>query len=163
MNKLAIKLVGGLLVAALLAALWFRGEAFSKRSDYWRSMFENQKELTRSAVASGEAMAKQARIAAEMDYINKAEKADNDYKVNLAAANAAADRYARTHSLRSAALACSTSNATPAPGSPPSESVDRSGITPDMVAVSRPDFDICTTNTLRLVQGRNWALGLNNP
>ncbi len=101
--------------------------------------------------------------AEEQRYRNLAHDADTRHVQELASARTAAERYIATHRVRQAGdgggISPSSSTA--------SGDGAQGGVGPGpetlMAAVSDEDIQICTTNTIRLVAVREWALMLTKP
>jgi hypothetical protein len=102
--------------------------------------------------------AAQAKAQAEADYREKAERTDAIYESRLADANARADAYARR--MRVEAPAGARGGPAAAATRDAAEGTDGPGADA-YVAVSRPDFDLLTANTLRLQAAHEWACGLD--
>lgn len=125
-----------------------------------------QRDEARATVAQMELASKQARdaqiaanLATEARYRAQAEKADHAYQIALQDAQRASERYIAANRVRPNGSRSASGAAAPAEGDV-AVSGDRSGIPPNMVAVTADDVRICTANTLRLEAVRDWGLGL---
>lgn len=159
-------LLGAAGIAILAAAIWVwridslrashKIDAANVRREY--DMFREQV----TAKAAEALMAQKAVNAAqEQKWKKEAHAADQKHETELAAANAAAERYIRDNRLLRQAVDRGEGGATGgAAQGDGAQGGDRSGATADLVAVTADDVRICTENTRRLIDVRDWALGL---
>ena len=129
----------------------------------------------KQAQADATAIAQAALAHQNAVYAAKAKDADNAYQSQLADAQSAAQRYINSHRVGSVSDAASTvfmrvqsasaqggSGATTAsPQGISARSGNGPGTSPELVAVTANDIDVCTVNTKRLQVVRDWALTLN--
>ena len=111
------------------------------------------------AQAQAADIAQEALHHQEAVYLQKAKETDDAYQAQLADARTATDRYIAAHRVR----ADSAGGPGPAPATAEGQSAqsgNRSGASPDMVAVTAPDIEVCTVNTKRLEAVREWAVSL---
>ena len=154
-------------IAILAAAIWVwridslrashKADAANVRREY--ALFREQVEAksTQALIAQ-----KAVNAAQEQKWKEKADVADQKHETELAAANAAAERYIRDNRLlRQAVDRGASGEAGGAAQGDGAQGSDRSGAEADLVAVTADDVRICTENTRRLIDVRDWALGLN--
>lgn len=138
------------------------------RMDSWRDQAVAEAtahKLTKAnykkAQAESEAKHRKAIADQEKKYRDDARKADLHARETLAAAATRADAYIARNRVRPEAAAGPASR--PAPpaegGSAPSD--NRPGGEAELVVVKAEDVRICTRNTGRLEEARNWGLGIN--
>ena len=160
-------LFGAAGIAILTAAIWVwridslrashKADAANLRREY--ALFREQVEAkaTQALIAQ-----KAVNAAQEQKWKDEAYVADQKHETELAAANAAAERYIRDNRLlRQAVDRGAGGEAGGAAQGDGDKSSDRSGAEADLVAVTADDVRICTENTRRLIDVRDWALGLN--
>lgn len=159
-------LLGAAGLAILAAAIWawridslrasHKADAENVRREY--ALFREQvtAKATEALIAQ-----KAVNAAQEQKWKEKAHAADQKHETELAAANAAAERYIRDNRLLRQAVARGASGESggAAQGDGAQDSY-RSGEAADLVAVTADDVRICTENTRRLIDVRDWALGL---
>ncbi|WP_069338316.1 hypothetical protein [Sphingobium yanoikuyae] len=160
-------LLGAAGIAILAAAIWalridslrasHKADAANVRREY--ALFREQVE----AKATETLIAQRAVNAAqEQKWKDEAHAADHKHETELAAANAAAERYIRDNRLLQQAVDRGASGEVGgAAQGDGAQGGNRSGEAADLVAVTADDVRICTENTRRLIDVRDWALGLN--
>lgn len=155
------RLIGSALVlAALIAAtLHYRHDARSWRevATTWRTAFHSQKAAYVSAQAAARDKAEAQRVREQSRFDTLAERADNADQ-EIADLRAAADRFARSNSLRTRTAAAQGA-AGRAGGERQGDAAaggDRSGSDADVV-VPRADFDVLVNNTARLIKVNQWG------
>ena len=159
-------LLGAAGIAIIAAAIWVwridslrasqKADAANVRREY--ALFREQVEAksTQALIAQ-----KAVNAAQEQKWKEKADVADQKHETELAAANAAAERYIRDNRLLRQAVDRGTSGeAGGAAQGDGTQGSDRSGAEADLVAVTADDVRICTEHTRRLIDVRDWALGL---
>ncbi len=160
-------LLGAAGIAILAAAIWvWRIDSLRAFHKADAANVRQEKALFREQVEAKAAQAliaqKAVNAAQEQKWKEEAHAADQKHETELAAANAAAERYIRDNRLLRQAVdrsaARETGGAAQGDGA---QGGDRSGATADLVAVTADDVRICTENTRRLIDVRDWALGLN--
>lgn len=111
---------------------------------------------------TAEALAAQKAVnqAKEAEYQEKAREADQKHRAELSNAIAAAERHIAAHRVRQGGCGGATGNAGAAAQGDGPAGADRSGADAGLVAVTADDVRICTVNTQRLIDGREWAVGL---
>lgn len=114
---------------------------------------------------TAEALAAQKAVnqAKEAEYQEKAREADQKHRAELSQAMAAAERHIAAHRvLRQAGGGSASGGACSSAENDGPTGADRSGADAELVAVTADDVRICTVNTQRLLDGREWAVGLEN-
>ncbi|CAM5511784.1 Lysozyme OS=Sphingobium scionense OX=1404341 GN=GGQ90_001795 PE=4 SV=1 [Sphingobium scionense] len=160
-------LLGAAGIAILAAAIWVwridslrashKADAANVRREY--ALFREQ--VTAKATEALTAQ-KAVNAAQEQKWKERAHAADQMHETELASANAAAERYIRDNRLlRQAVVRGAGGEAGGAAQGDSAQGGDRSGAAADLVAVTADDVRICTENTRRLIDVRDWALGLN--
>lgn len=111
---------------------------------------------------TAQALAAQKAVnqAKEAEYQEKAREADQKHRAELSQAMAAAERHIAANRVRQGGCGGATGNAGPAAQGDGPAGADRSGADAELVAVTADDVRICTVNTQRLIDGREWAVGL---
>lgn len=112
--------------------------------------------------AAALAAQKAVNQAKEAEYQEKAREADQKHRAELSQAMAAAERHIAAHRVRQGGCGSATGNAGSAAQGDGPAGADRSGADAELVAVTADDVRICTVNTQRLLDGREWAVGLEN-
>lgn len=165
------KVAAGLILALALACagLWFWGRAGHAAADRWeaeaiaeRDNHRTTKANVRAAQEKATEAAHVARRATEAQYRQLAERADHA-EDDLAAARAAAARYADAHRLPvgPGGAAGRAPGSTGAAGEADAAGLgDGSGA--DAVVIERRAFDQFVSNTLRLERVRRWGQSLIN-
>lgn len=153
LGSLGLKLIGGLLVAILIAGLWARGNHYRADRDHWHEAFDTQRTNYIAAQDAAKARAEAQRIATENRYAELARKADAEKNDAL---RAAAARFARLRSKAACGPARNPATAAPAdtPGDHPEPGADT------VVLLTRPEYDQFVENTLRLEAVRRWGESL---
>ena len=143
------------LIMAILVGLfvWEKHEA-SK----WHSALIAQQSAYKIAQADAQAALQHVHDAAEAEYKTKAEKADHDYQVSLAASSAATTGYIATHRVQQPG-AQSTSGAA-APATQGGSTAVPEGVPAGSVVVSQDDVRACNGATTYGLNAHNWAVGL---
>jgi len=143
---------------ALSAWLWRgKGNALDER-DAARAETAALVVTYRKAQAEAEAAQIAANIATEAHTARLARKADNDLQNALNDAHRLRDAYADRMRITAACRPARVAN--PGPENSPAPDRDGPGESPDMVAVTREDFDTLTDNTIRLEAVHDWGQSL---
>lgn len=144
-----------IILIALVAGLWLRGNLLGADRDKWRKVALDQQTAFNHAAIEAAQKAEADRIATEAKSASNARKADNVIPPSVTHQRAAADRYADAHRLRPEAdcRLSGPAGAPPANGAAP----DRDGPGPDAVVIPRADFEQLRDNTLRLERVRLWG------
>lgn len=145
--------VGALALACAL--LWARGDAWERQAGSWKTAFNNQKAAYESAQSAARDKLIAQKIKLETDYAKAARAAkDAEHDRRMVAA---ASAYAGAHRLRpeearrlSGGTAAAGEGGAPGGGDGPGES-------PDMVAVTRNDFDTFVESVRRLDEVKRWG------
>lgn len=143
------------LLIAVVAGLWLRGNLLGADRDTWRTLAQTQQTNIAAAAMQAAAKAEANRLATEALSGANARKADHVEPAPVTHLRAAADRYADAHRLRPQAD-CRLSG----PADPPAETGNtpaRDGPGPDAVVIPRADFEQLRDNTLRLERVRLWG------
>lgn len=106
------------------------------------------------------AKAQQAKWVAEQKYRNLAEMVDHNADKDRKNALAAAERFIATRGLRCQAAASPGRRALASADDSGAGLPEGAGEVAELVAVPGDDIRICTENTVKLVNARVWALGL---
>lgn len=150
---LAVALVWGLRVDHLRASYKARWQAVSTEYAAFKVAIIDK---TAAALAAQKAV----NQAKEAEYQEKAREADQKHRAELSHAMAAAERHIAAHRVRQGGCGGASGNAgATAQGDGPG-SADRSGADAELVAVTADDVRVCTVNTQRLIDGHDWAVGL---
>jgi hypothetical protein len=154
--RFGLSIAAAVAVFGLIVASW-----------HYRSAYHAERALRRAdRAAYTQAQVEATRIAydalraAETRSQIKAKEADHEHALALADARSATDRYITAHRVRGQTVAGVASGTVAISESGGAQSADRPGASPDMVAVTAGDIDICTINTTRLEAAREWAAGL---
>lgn len=152
--RLGLGIAGALAVFGLFAASWHYRNAY--HAEIARRKAQEAQYIAAQVIAMQKAQA--ALAAVEAQYRSKADEADQSYRVELADARSAADRYIATHRVRG-------TFASPSSG-PTATAEDRAaGVLPPvpdaaLVAVTDRDVQACTDAYIYAVKARDWALTL---
>lgn len=144
-------LIGVCVALALLSALLWRGR------DNAIAELAKQRVAYEKALGEAELLAAKARIDAEAHYRSLANETDDRAARTVADARNAADRY--IDRMRAKGCAGPTSATVAASSGDSAPSADGPGF--DSVMVLADDVRTCSVNTQRLIEAREWALGLN--
>lgn len=147
-------------LAILLALAWHSRNSWKETAGVWRAAFDTQKSAYEAAQSAARAKAEAQVVKDRSRYETLAERADNAEK-EIAGLRSAADRYARTHRVRSQAGSATRSagGTSGASAGNTAQGGDGAGADTDVV-VSRPDFDQLVENTIRLKQVHDWGESL---
>lgn len=147
---------------ALIAGVQtIRAELYQSRYNAEQSAHSETKANVRRAAAEAETKALKAKADAEANYRKQAEEADREHQAELAGANARAERYIAANRVRVQAASSAAGGPPAAPGGSGAQGADRSGEAPELVTVTPDDVRVCTENTVRLEEAREWALRLH--
>lgn len=152
---LALALIWGLRVDHLRATYKSRWQAVSAEYAAFKVAIIDK---TAEALAAQKAV----NAAKETEYQEKARDADQKHRAELSQAMDAAERHIAAHRVRQGGCGGATGNAGSAAQGDGPAGADRSGADAELVAVTADDVRICTVNTQRLIDGREWAVGLEN-
>lgn len=100
------------------------------------------------------------KAAVEQRYREHANETDLKHAQELGSARDALARYIALHRVRQAATGGGIGPSSPASESGSASSAVGPGQDAELAAVSADDLEICTVNSLRLKDARDWALGL---
>ncbi|WDF73492.1 hypothetical protein [Novosphingobium sp. KACC 22771] len=144
-----------IILIALVAGLWLRGNLLGADRDKWRKAAQDQQTAFTKASVEAALKAEADRIATEAKSATNARKADNVISPSVTHQRAAADRYADAHRLRpeTDCRLSGQADTPPTNGAAP----DRDGPGPDAVVIPRAHFDQLRDNTLRLERVRQWG------
>lgn len=143
--------VGGVLLVALLCgALWLRGNHYRGQRDEARATIAEMKTAQVLATAAQIELHKQVQAQSR-----EIARAKDEATQALADARARAARYADAHVVRF--RPSPTRKANPAGADGPAEDHNGPGADAEMVAVTRPEFDILVENSLRLKRVQEWG------
>jgi hypothetical protein len=159
-------LLGAAGIAILAAAIWVcridslrashKADATNVRREY--TLFREQVEAKAAQALIAQ---KAVNAVQEQKWKDEAHAADQKHETELAAANAAAERHIRDNRLlRQAVDRGAGGEAGGAAQGDSAQDSYRSGEAADLVAVTADDVRVCTENTRRLIDVRDWALGL---
>lgn len=152
------------LFAGASTVAWFEG----KRADTAETNLVAEKashEVTkvqyRQAQRDATVIAVQLKTATEARDKARKERADAQLAQDRTADRRSADLYKRAHSVQSYCSTAGGARGDADRGGPgaPTQVADRPGGTSELVVVGHRDFDICTVNSRRLQNARDWALG----
>lgn len=143
------------LLALACVLLWLRGNAWERTSGSWETAYTNQKAAYESAQSAARDKLLAQKLRLENDYARSARSAkDPEHDRRM---DGAASAYARTHRLRPEE-ARRLSGGTPASGEGGTpEGGDRPGEAPEMVAVTRNEFDDFVSAVKRLDEVKRWG------
>lgn len=155
------------LQAALIALLCLSGWLWQgKRAaladrDEWKAAHSSIVEQYATAQAEAARRAKDAKEAAEARYKALAERTDDELDQTRASLRIALERYAAANQLwPKGNRGSSCGPVAPAEDRSP-EGPDGPGAGPELLAISREDFDVLNDNTARLLAAHEWAKSLN--
>lgn len=163
--RAAALLFAGLLLAALvqihglpIIGGGLKADLASERTAH----AETQKRYAQAQIEAAD-KARAYRVSEEARYRAKAERTDTEHAKELDGALAAASRYAdRNRCVRTESVERASSGPGTVATGDSAQGADGPGADAFMVAVTRDDLAICTTNTQRLIDAQPWALGLND-
>lgn len=161
LSPLVARLIGAGLIVLLVAGLWLRGEHYQGRYEGERTAHALTKANVARAQDQALAAAVAARNQAEARYRALAEQRDYDHAKTLTIARSATDRFITGNRCVRPESPSGASGRT-ATAAPSGRAVVPAGTGPaaELVAVDADDIAICTENTVRLEQVREWALSL---
>lgn len=151
-------------IALALASVWlWQGkQAAQGRADRCAAQIKAELAAYVAAQEQARIRAEMALRAQEARYKEKADNADKAHAKALVDASRAADRYIAANRVRIETAGSDASQAPAAAAGGSAGSPDSASAAAFMVAVTENDVRICTVNTQRLIDAREWAMGLNN-
>ena len=142
--------------AALAFMLWL--------SIHDANIRREQKELDRAAyeraLQQAELLAIKAKADAEQHSRKHAHGTDNRASKSVPAALAAGERHIAANRVCAQSRGSATSPTVTAASGDSAPSADGASAASDLVAVTADDVRVCSTTTQRLIEAREWALGL---
>lgn len=147
--------IGVGVLALACALLWARGDAWERTAGSWKTAFNSQKAAYESAQSAAKSKLIAQRLKLENDYAKAARAAkDAEHDRRMVAA---ASAYAGAHRLRpeearrlSGGTAAAGEGGAPGGGDGPSEA-------PEMVAITRNEFDDFVEGIRRLDEVKRWG------
>lgn len=148
--------------------------AWGVRVDHLRGVYKSRWQAVSTEYAAfkvaiidktAQALAAQKAVTAakEQEWKDKADAADKAHEQALGDAMARADRYiAANRVLRQTAGGSASGGACSSAENDGPGGSDRSGADAELVAVTAGDVRVCTVNTQRLLDARDWAVELEN-